>query len=60
MYKLGTTKRFDKALKLCQKRGYPIAELKKAIALLVETETCHQNINHIFFMATMKVNGRHI
>lgn len=36
MYKLGTTKRFDKALKLCQKRGYPIAELKKAIALLVE------------------------
>lgn len=36
MYKLGTTKRFDKALKLCQKRGYPITELKKAIALLVE------------------------
>ena len=36
MYKLGTTKRFDKALKLCRKRGYPIEKLKKAISLLVE------------------------
>ena len=36
MYKLGTTKRFDKALKLCQKRGYPIEKLQKAISLLVE------------------------
>ena len=27
MYKFGTTKRFDKALKLCKKRGYPIEEL---------------------------------
>ena len=29
-------KRFDKALKLCRKRGYPIEELRKAIAILVE------------------------
>lgn len=36
MYKVFTTKRFDKALKLCQKRGYPIAKLKKVIELLVE------------------------
>ena len=36
MYKFGTTKRFDKALKLCRKRGYPIEELRKAIAILVE------------------------
>ena len=36
MYKLDTTKRFDKALKLCRKRGYPIEELRKAIAILVE------------------------
>ena len=36
MYKLGTTKRFDKALKLCRKRGYPIEKLQKAISLLVE------------------------
>ena len=36
MYKLGTTKRFDKALKLCRKRGYPIGKLQKAISLLVE------------------------
>ena len=28
MYKFGTTKRFDKALKLCKKRGYPIEELR--------------------------------
>ena len=36
MYKFSTTKRFDKALKVCQKRGYSIAKLKKAIELLVE------------------------
>ena len=35
-YKLGTTKRFDKALKLCRKRGYPIEKLQKAVSLLVE------------------------
>ena len=39
MYKLGTTKRFDKALKLCRKRGYPIEKLQKAIYLLVENGT---------------------
>ena len=39
MYKLGTTKRFDKALKLCRKRGYPIEKLQKAISLLVENGT---------------------
>ena len=31
-----SSKRFDKALKLCKKRGYPIEELRKAIAILVE------------------------
>lgn len=39
MYKLGTTKRFDKALKLCWKRGYQIEKLQKAISLLVENGT---------------------
>lgn len=39
MYKLGTAKRFDKALKLCRKRGYPIEKLQKAISLLVENGT---------------------
>ena len=39
MYKLETTKRFDKALKLCRKRGYPIEKLQKAISLLVENGT---------------------
>lgn len=37
MYKFSTTKRFDKALKLCQKRGYPIDKLRSAIQILVET-----------------------
>ena len=36
MYKLETTKRFDKALKVCQKRGYSMDKLRKAILLLVE------------------------
>ena len=36
MYKLATTKRFDKALRLCEKRGYPIEKLQKAISLLVQ------------------------
>ena len=39
MYKFSTTKRFDKALKLCQKRGYPIDKLRIAIQILVETGT---------------------
>ena len=39
MYKLGTTKRFDNALKFCRKRGYPIEKLQKAIYLLVENGT---------------------
>lgn len=39
MYKLGTTKRFDKALKLCRKPGYPIEKLQKAISLLLENGT---------------------
>ena len=39
MYKLGTTKRFDKALKLCRKRGYPIEKLQKAINLLVRVSS---------------------
>lgn len=36
MYKFSTTKRFDKALRLCLRRGYPIEKLQEAIALLVE------------------------
>lgn len=58
MYKLGTTKRFDKALKLCRKRGYPIEKLQKAIYLLVEMVLYLQNTNHIYFMVIMKVNGK--
>ena len=60
MYKFGTTKRFDKALKLCKKRGYPIEELRKAIAILVENGSLLSEYNHTFFMATMKVNWRRI
>lgn len=36
MYRLRTTKRFDKALKLCQKRGYPMKKLQEAIQMLVD------------------------
>ncbi len=36
MYQLSTTKQFDKALKRCKKRGYPMEEIKTAIKLLVE------------------------
>lgn len=39
MYQLRTTKRFEKALRLCCKRGYPIGKLQKAISLLVEKGT---------------------
>lgn len=35
-YQLYTTKRFDKALKLCQKRGYSLEKIRKVIKLLVE------------------------
>ena len=33
-YVLSTTKRFDKALKRCQKRGYDMEKLRKAIRTL--------------------------
>ena len=39
MYRFSTTKRFDKALKLCKKRGYDIEKLRKAIKILVENGT---------------------
>lgn len=39
MYEFSTTRHFDKALKLCKKRGYPIEKLRKAIKILVETGT---------------------
>lgn len=58
MYKLDTTKRFDKALKLCKKRGYPIEDLRKAIAILAEKDACRKNTSHIFFTETTKANGR--
>ena len=34
-YQFNTTKRFDKDLKRCQKRGLPIEKLRQAIKLLV-------------------------
>lgn len=53
MYKFGTTKRFDKALKLCRKRGYPIEELRKAIAILVENGSLPSEYKpHIRFVGT--------
>ncbi len=36
MYKLITTKRFEKALKLCKKRGCPMDKLREAIQMLVD------------------------
>ncbi|MCM1313388.1 MAG: type II toxin-antitoxin system YafQ family toxin [Roseburia sp.] len=35
-YTILTTKRFDKALQRCAKRGYPIEKLRTAIKLLSE------------------------
>lgn len=36
MYSFSTTKRFDKALKRCQKRALPMEKLREAIKILVE------------------------
>jgi mRNA interferase YafQ len=36
MYSLATTKRFDKALKRCLKRGYDMEKLRKVLQLLVD------------------------
>ena len=60
MYKFGTTKRFDKALKLCRKRGYPIEELRKAIVILVENGSLPSEYKPHILHGTMKVNGRRI
>ncbi len=35
-YTVTTTKRFDKALKRCLKRGYDLSKLAKAIAILAK------------------------
>lgn len=39
MYKITTTNRFDKEVKLCIKRGYDISLLKIAMQLLADTGT---------------------
>jgi len=39
MYKITTTNKFEKQVKICIKRGYDISLLKKAIQLLAETGT---------------------
>lgn len=58
MYKFSTTKRFDKALKVCQKRGYSIAKLKKPLNCWLKMEVYLHNTNHILFMETITENGR--
>ena len=42
MYSFDTTKRFDKALKQCKKRGYPLEKLREAIKILVDTGSLPQ------------------
>lgn len=37
MYKITTTKKFEKSLKLCQKRNYDLKLLKTVVDLLQET-----------------------
>lgn len=59
-YTILTTKQFDKALKRCYKRGYPMEKLRTAIKELSTNGCLTQNIVHIGFMATMRENGKHI
>ena len=58
MYKLDTTKRFDKALKLCKKRGYPIEDLRKAIAILAEKGCLPKEYKPHILHGNTKANGR--
>jgi mRNA interferase YafQ len=37
MYKLITTNKFEKSLKLCKKRGYDLTSLQKVLDILQET-----------------------
>ena len=61
MYKFRTTKRFDKALKLCQKRGYPIEKLQEAITLFwSRMGICLLSTNLICCMEIMRAIGRRI
>jgi mRNA interferase YafQ len=39
MYKIRTTNRFDKEVKLCIKRGYDISKLEEVVTLLEKTGT---------------------
>ena len=38
-YTLRTTKKFDKSVKLCIRRNYPMNELREVMSILVETGT---------------------
>jgi len=38
-YKLRTTNRFDKSVKRCIRRNYPMDELRNVMSILVETGT---------------------
>lgn len=35
-YRIITTKRFEKNVKLCRKRGYPMSKLRKVLDLLID------------------------
>lgn len=42
-YKILTTRRFEKAFKICQRRNYPMERLHEAISLLAENGTLPQS-----------------
>lgn len=41
-YKILTTRQFEKSLKQCAKRNFPIAKLQKVVSLLAENGTLPQ------------------
>ncbi len=47
MYKISYTKKFEKSLKLCQKRGLNIDLAKSAIKILEKMANYQPYINHI-------------
>ncbi len=60
-YALKTSRQFEKSLKRCVKRGFPIDKLKEVLGLLVQTGTLPPQYKPLInFMAIVRENGNAI
>lgn len=59
-YKISTTHQFEKDLKRCIKRGYPMDKFRTVIQLLEKMDVCQRFITLTYSTVIVKVNGNAI